>query len=190
MDQQVTTGVEQLRRALASTRAILAEVERDHLALPTPCASWDVAALINHFVGSARWSATVVSSSAPAPDEDFAAGDFVAAYEDSITTVTAAFETEGVLDKTFVLPFGEFSGADLLSLTAREQFVHGWDLARAIGRSHDLEPDLATDLLARARSEISDDLRGPDGTAFFGPAVAPASAAPADRLAAFLGRSI
>jgi hypothetical protein len=52
MDQQAAIGVEQLRQALASTRTVLAEVERDQLSSPTPCASWNVAALINgHRVG-------------------------------------------------------------------------------------------------------------------------------------------
>lgn len=191
MEQQVVIGVEQLRQAFASTRAILEEVRRDQLGLPTPCASWDVAALINHFVGTARWAASTVSAEDGPADWDFAAGDFVAAYDDSIEMVLAAFRVDGVLDGEFVLPFGAYSGARMLSLTVREQFIHGWDLARSIGRPANLLPELATDLLSDARVEITDELRGPDTVAFFGPAVdAGDDACPADRLATFLGRSI
>ncbi len=190
MDQQVIIGVEQLRRALESTRAVLGKVRRDQLGMPTPCASWDVAALINHFVGSARWAANTVSSGDAAADEDFAEGDFLEAYGRSIDMVVTAFGAEEVLAKQFALPIGDFSGAALLGLAAREQFIHGWDLARSIGHTSDLEPDLAADLLARARVEIPDELRGPDGVAFFGPVVDAADdACAADRLAAFLGRS-
>ena len=191
MDQKVIIGVEQLGRALASTRAVLAKVRRDQFGLPTPCVSWDVAALVNHFVGSARWAAATVSSLDVTADEDFAVGDFVAAYDESIDMAVAAFGAEGVLDKQFALPIGDYSGAALLSLATREQFIHGWDLARSIGHPSNLEPELAADLLPLARVEIPDGLRGPDGTAFFGPIVdAGADACPADRLAAFLGRSI
>jgi len=79
----------------------------------------------------------------------------------------------------------------LRDLAAIEQFTHGWDLARAIGYSADLDPELAAGLLSRARLTIIDSFRGPDGEALFGPAVeAPAGAGPADQLAAFLGRRV
>jgi len=108
-----------------------------------------------------------------------------------VETALAAFGSAGVLEKTVSLPFGEFSGADLMGLTARDQFTHGWDLARAIGHDTDLDPELAGELLIQARTEITEAFRGPDGVAFFGPAAdAPASASPADRLAAFLGRTL
>jgi len=182
----------QLSRAFAATRAVLAEVRPDQLNAPTPCASWNVRTLIDHFVGSARWGASAaLGTGGPAAAEDYAAGDFRAAYDDSIELVLAAFGTAGVLERTIELPFGEFSGADLMGLVAREQFTHGWDLARAVGYDVDLDPELARELLGRARIEIVDAYRGPEGVALFGPVVeAPAGASPADRLAAFLGRSV
>lgn len=184
--------IRQLSRAFASTRVVLAKVGPDQLDAATPCASWDVRALINHFVGSARWGASAATGTGyEITDEDYAAGDFLASYDDSIKAALAAFGSAGVLEKTIELPFGEFSGADLMGLVARDQFTHGWDLARAIGHHTDLDPELADELLTRARIEILDAYRGPDGVAIFGPIVeASASACPADRLAAFLGRSI
>jgi uncharacterized protein (TIGR03086 family) len=182
----------QLSRALAATRAVLAEVRPDQLNAPTPCASWNVRTLINHFVGSARWgAAAALGTGGSAAADDYAAGDFRAAYDDSIELVLAAFGTAGVLERTIELPFGEFSGTDLMGLVAREQFTHGWDLARAVGYDVDLDPELARELLGRARIEIVDAYRGPEGAALFGPVVeAPAGASPADQLAAFLGRSV
>jgi uncharacterized protein (TIGR03086 family) len=186
-----------LDQALRSTLAILAKVGPDDLDAPTPCASWDVRALVSHFVGTARWwAATVAGEDAAAGDDvtagaDYAAGDFVAAYEESIRLAVAAFAAEGALDKTVRLPFGEFPGAVLRDLAATEQFTHGWDLARAIGYSADLDPELAASLLGLARPAITDALRGPEGQAMFGPvAEAPAGAGPADQLAAFLGRRV
>jgi len=188
---QVRTRTDALGRAFASTRAVLAEVQPGQLEARTPCASWDVRALINHFVGTARWAAVTISGGVQVADEDYTAGDFVARYDESIQAALAAFGAEGALDAAVTLPFGEFSGAAFMSLAATDQFTHGWDLARAIGHPTDLDPELAGELLTRARTAILEAYRGPDGVAPFGPiAQAPAGASPASRLAAFLGRRV
>jgi uncharacterized protein (TIGR03086 family) len=180
-----------LNQALQSTLAILANVRPRDLDAPTPCASWDVRALVNHFVGTARWWAASITGDAEATEADYATGDFVAAYEESIQIAVAAFAAEGALDRTVRLPFGEFPGSVLRDLAATEQFTHGWDLARAIGQPTDLDPGLAAALLSQARLTITDAYRGPDGQALFGPAAAaPAGAGPAGQLAAFLGRRV
>jgi uncharacterized protein (TIGR03086 family) len=180
-----------LNQALQSSLAILRRVRPGDLDAPTPCASWDVRALVSHFVGTARWWAAVIAGQEGAADADYASGDFVAAYEESIRMAVAAFATEGALDRMVRLPFGEFPGAVLRDLAAMEQFTHGWDLARAIGYSAGLDPALAAGLLSKARLAITDAYRGPDGAALFGPAAeAPAGAGPADQLAAFLGRRV
>jgi uncharacterized protein (TIGR03086 family) len=184
----------ELDRALQSTLAILTKVQPADLDAATPCASWNVRALINHFVGTARWWAGVISGESDITDADqadYAGGDFIAAYEESIRIALAAFEADGVLGRTVRLPFGEFSGAAVQGMAALDQFTHGWDLAHAIGYPTDLDPDLAGQLLGQARMAITDALRGPDGGAPFGPVTqAPAGAGAADQLAAFLGRSV
>jgi uncharacterized protein (TIGR03086 family) len=180
-----------LPRALQGTLAILTSVRPEDLDGPTPCASWDVRALVNHFVGTARWWAATIAGDGGVADADYTAGDFVAAYEESVRIAVAAFGADGALDRTIRLPFGEFPGIVLLSLAAMEQFAHGWDLARAIGQPTDLDPELAAGLLSQARLAISDAYRGPDGQALFGPArEAPAGTGAADQLAAFLGRVV
>jgi uncharacterized protein (TIGR03086 family) len=189
--EQLTTRTAVLDRAFASTRAVLAEVQPGQLEARTPCALWDVRALINHFIGTARWAAASVSGTEQAADEDHAVGDFVARYDESIQAALAAFGAEGALEATLALPIGEFSGAALMNLAASDQFTHGWDLARAIGHPTDLDPELAAELLAWARTATPDALRGPEGQGLFGPIVEPpAGADPAARLAAFLGRPV
>ena len=181
----------ELNQAFQSTLSVLGTVKPDDLGAPTPCASWDVRALINHFTGTARWWAVTIAGEGEAPDADYTAGDFVTAYEESIRIATAAFEADGALEKTVRLPFGDFPGAVVLRMAAMDQFAHGWDLARAIGQHTDLDPGLAAALLGHARLAITDALRGPDGQAPFGPArLAPAGASQADQLAAFLGRTV
>ena len=189
-NEQASTPVEPLDRALASTRAVLVQVQAGQLEAPTPCVSWDVRALIEHFTGSARWAASAIGGQ-EAAGEDRAAVDFIAAYDQAARDALAAFGADGALEKAVTLPWGEFSGVALMWLAVNDQFVHGWDLARAIGHDTDLDPGLAEELLARGQAWITDTYRGPDGAGLFGPAVqAPAGVSPADRLAAFLGRSV
>ena len=155
---------------------------------------------MEHFIGSAGWAATAIggpeaadpeAADQEAADQGFAVGDFVAAYDQGIKGALAAFGTEGALEKAVTLPWGEFSGAALMWLAVNDQFVHGWDLARAIGHDTDLDSGLADELLVRGQAWITDAYRGPDGTGLFGPSVkAPTRASSADRLAAFLGRAM
>jgi uncharacterized protein (TIGR03086 family) len=179
-----------LTQAMQSTLEILTKVRPDDLAAPTPCASWDVRTLVNHFIGTARWWAAVMTGQDAPPDADYAAGDFVGAYQESIRVAVAAFAAQDALDKTVRLPFGEFTGTVVRDMAATDQFTHGWDLARAIGYPADLDSVLADRLLAQARRTVADSFRGPDGQAPFGPVVqAPGEVGSADQLAAFLGRT-
>jgi len=109
-----------LNQALQSTLAILRRVRPGDLDAPTPCASWEVRALVSHFVGTARWWAAAIAGQEGAADADYASGDFVAAYEESIRMAVAAFAAEGALDRMVRLPFGEFPGAVLRDLAAME----------------------------------------------------------------------
>jgi uncharacterized protein (TIGR03086 family) len=180
----------ELDRAFQSTLAVLAKVQPDQLDRRTPCASWDVRALISHFITTTRWWAATVSGDGEPGATDFTAERYVAAYEESIAIAVGTFSAEGALDRTVRLPFGEFTGAALLGMAATEQFTHGWDLARATGQPEDLDPELAVVLLDGSRQAITDAFRGPDGQAFFGPArEAPPGTPAAGQLAAFLGRT-
>jgi uncharacterized protein (TIGR03086 family) len=183
-----------LGSALTSTLSILRKVERADLDKPTPCASWDVRALINHFISSARWWAAMVSVEdmpAAPEDVDYVADDFVAAYEESIRISLEAFGADGVAERIVTVPFGDFPGAVLEKFATTEQFTHGWDLARALGQDSDLVPDLAVALIAQAEVSVDSSMRGPDTVTPFGPIrQAPDGSSSADRLAAFLGREV
>ena len=180
-----------LDRACQSNLGVLEKVKPLDLDAPTPCASWDVRELVNHFIGTARWWAAMMTGADEPAEENYAAGDLMAAYKASIGVATAAFEADGAMEKTVTLPFGVFPGTVVLGMAALDQFTHGWDLARALGLPTDLDPVLAGELLNQARQTLPDAFRGPDGQAPFGPALeAPAGAGQADQLAAFLGRRV
>lgn len=182
-----------LEQAIQSTRAVLTGVTPEQLDAPTPCESWKVSDLINHIVGGQFFFASSVSGQAAdgAEPPDFSAGDFVATFDQGAAADLAAFAEEGAMERIVHLPFGDMPGSAFFGLAATDTFTHGWDLARATGQASDLAPDLAAALLAGARASISDNFRGADSAAPFGPQQqAPAGASNADQLAAFLGRSV
>jgi uncharacterized protein (TIGR03086 family) len=81
-------------------------------------------------------------------------------------------------------------GATVLRLCALDTFVHGWDLARALDRPTDLDPQLADDLREHAAPRLPQSFRSTDDDALYRPpTTAPAGATAADRLAADLGRA-
>jgi uncharacterized protein (TIGR03086 family) len=178
--------------AIASTRTILASVKPNQLSGATPCASWKMSDLINHVVGAQHFFASAMEGVAPAAGEhDFASGDYMAAFDTGTSRALAAFRAEGAMGKIVHLPFGDMPGAAFVGIAATDTFTHGWDMAKSMGESTDLAPELAAGLLAGARGAISDGFRGADGVAPFGAEQkAPAGATNADQLAAFLGRQV
>jgi len=185
-------SVEVLQKAFASTARVLPGVPAGQMEEPTPCASWRVRDLVNHIVGGPFYfAATVETGAAPARAEtpDFAAADFAATFDEGAERAIAAFSAPGAMDKYLELPFGKIPGSIFVFVASIDSFTHGWDLARATGQSTDLDPALAAQLLGAAQAALTDDLRGPDGRAPFGPAVeVTGPASPADELAAFMGR--
>lgn len=184
-------STQNLETAVASTRGVLASVSAGQLDDATPCAAWKVRDLINHVVGGQFFFAgTVTGDAAPGEAPDFASGDFVAAFADGSARCVAAFQNPGVLEASYDLPFGKLTGAQFINIVTSDTFTHGWDLARATGQGTDLEPALAAELLAHARTAVPDEIRNEQGDPFGPTKEASAGASNADQLAAFLGRNV
>lgn len=184
-----------LAASFATARGVLANVDPGDLGGATPCASWDLRRVVNHLIGGAHWFAISTDAGASpevddTEDTDYASGDIVAEYDSATAEALRAFGADGALERMITLPFGTFPGAAFMGLATLDHFAHAWDVAKATGQSTDLAPEMAEELLGAARSMIGDQFRGPDGVAPFGPEVeADGAACPADRLAAFLGRT-
>jgi uncharacterized protein (TIGR03086 family) len=191
--KEAGVSTESLERAQAVTREVLANVTVDQLDMRTPCESWNVRDVVNHLVGANNWFAGTMTEGESAPEDknDYASGDYLSAYDSACKASVAAFDAPGALEKTVRLPFGELPAAMYLGLATNDVFAHGWDLAKATGQPTDLDPDVAVPLLAAMEAGLPDALRGPDGVAPFGPKrSAPPGAPAADKLAAFLGRTV
>lgn len=179
-----------LQQAIASTRSVLTNVSADQMGNDTPCASWDVAGLINHIVGGMHFFAAGIKGEPPAEAPDFASGDFIASFDAASTEIVGLFGAEGALEKMYTLPFGEMPGSAFMGLAMTDTFQHGWDLAKATGQSTDLNSDLADALLDASRQSIQENFRGPEGAPFGSEQQCPDGASTADQLAAFLGRAV
>lgn len=179
-----------LEQAISTSRGVLAAVSSDQLTQSTPCASWDVAALINHMVGAQYFFTSAVTGEAPGEAPDFAAGDYLAAFDEATAKCVGAFQADGVMGQTLKTPLGEFPAPAFMGLAITDTLTHAWDLAKATGQGTDLAPELAAGVLAQAKASIPDTYRGPEGAPFGSQKEAPEGATNADQLAAFLGREV
>src|SRR3954454_9241369 len=182
---------EPLEQAIDTTRGVLANLSTEQLEDATPCAQWKVSDLVNHIVGGQYFFAAAASGASPSGEQtDYAAGDFVAAYDEGAQQSLAAFRVDGVMDRMLTLPWGQMPGAAFMGLAATDTLTHGWDLAKATGQDTDLAPELASQLLAGSREAINPAFRSEDGAVFGMEQTAPVGASNADQLAAFLGRRV
>ena len=183
------------REALAMTQAwvagLLAGVGPEQLALPTPCAEFDVAALVAHLYGVADRIEVMgqgrPAASAPAV-ADALPDDLAAGYRARAERSQAAWTDDAALTRVVLAPFGPLPGHQVVGVYVSEQLAHGWDLAVATGQPAEAPAELVA-LGERSIRVVLDPIpRG--GPVPFGPAVEPApGAGPTARLAAYLGRS-
>ncbi len=175
-------------RSNAAARRLMAQVAPEDLAKSTPCAEWDVRALINHLVLLSRSAAaSITGGEQPDWSTDQLGDDPGQAFEAALEAAESAFRQPGVLDRTLVMPWGEWTGRELASMGAMDSVIHTWDLARATGHPAGLDADLCETVLALGQQMMTPEFRTPEMG--FGPELPVPAAAPAcDRLAGFFGR--
>src|SRR5687767_4336634 len=96
---------------------------------PTPCADWDVRALVNHIVYEQRWSVPLFAGATIADVGDQFEGDLlgsdpVNAYADAMKAALEAATETG----TVHLSFGDTPAVEYLRQLLADHLVHGWDL--------------------------------------------------------------
>jgi uncharacterized protein (TIGR03086 family) len=164
--------------ALDQVTGLIAGTSPDQLSRPTPCAGWDVRALLNHVLGGMERFAAMAAGqsvdwSAEIPDD--LGPDLAARFRAGRTALEAAYR-EHPENIERVRP------THLI-----ETAVHGWDLAKATDQVGDLDPGVAEAALTAATERLTPEVR--KRTTAFGQEVPiRASAPPYERLAAFLGR--
>jgi len=183
--------VETLERSARIPSESIRGLSSEDLSRPTPCADWDVRALLSHLVmGNVMSAARLSHGELPDPNSDFLGDDPSAAYEASVRDMVTAFRREGVLDETFQHRFlGNRTGQELLRIRVMDSIAHGWDLAAALDHPRDREPELYQQVLEYARPMVAS-LGSSGNEHFAAPQEAPDGASPADQYAALLGRRV
>jgi uncharacterized protein (TIGR03086 family) len=180
-----------LERAVGYTRTSLQLVPHADLHAPTPCAQWDLLALLRHMNDS-------LAAFTDAADIGYV--DLVPVAADDVGPEVARTILERLRGRACALlaawsrhpPTGDVAVADrllrsdlLAAAGALEIAVHGWDVARACGADRPLPTALALELLPAVPLLVGD-LDRP--RRFAERLVVPAYAPPGTRLLAALGR--
>ena len=190
----MTDPLAPLAAALDGTGQLVRAVTAEQWQLPTPCSDWTVRQLLDHLVGGNRLCTRVLSGEPLPPVEqlgrrghlDQLGDDPVSAHDTSAGELLQALRAPGVLERTHTLPVGTLPGPAVVHVRTVETLVHGWDLARAIGREAPFPDELVEPELVFSGQLLA---RLPEGRHPFAPSRPAADDAPAiDRLAALLGR--
>ncbi|MGY1807034.1 TIGR03086 family metal-binding protein [Blastococcus sp. SYSU D00669] len=178
-------GVRELfSRALATAQRVVEGVAPDQLRRVTPCAGWDVEALIRHLVATVQKAGRVAGSRRRSrPGAEWAA-QFAAAAR----AAEEAWADDEVAEGDLEVAWGLLPAPAVLSGLVLELVVHAHDLAVATGRVWVLDDGLAVPALRIAERLVPATLRG-RGAAFAAPVPVPVGADDWTRLAAFLGRT-
>jgi uncharacterized protein (TIGR03086 family) len=181
----LTGGVGLLERAIGYTLGNLHLVTAAALSRSTPCAKWDLHALLRHMNDSLAALHEAVDSGHVAlePAVGDPANDLVADLRDRACRLLGAW-TRG--DRQVVSIAGRsLTSVIVSSAGAVEIAVHGWDVAQACGEDRPIPARLAEELLHLSLLFVTPR----DRPGRFGPPVAPRSpAGPGEQLVAFLGR--
>lgn len=179
-------------QAQRMTHDLVRGVNKRQLADPTPCADWDVRTLISHLCQINRqYAAMGNGEQMPDPGTDWIGkeSDHVAAHRSAQMAAREVFTRPGMLERMLDSPWGPIPGSVLVQHCVNELIAHGWDLARATGRSTDILPDIAAESERIWRAWFDGDV-GRNDQMFEPENEPPPGASNADKMAAYLGRRV
>lgn len=140
--------VARFQRAVNAVDASLHALSPDQWTRPTPCAEWDVRALVQHVVNELAWVTPLVAGRTIAEvgdslDGDLLGSDPLGAFHHHSRAAHAALEEPGALARTVQLSYGEETASGYAEQVTGDVLIHAWDLARAA----DLDDELPADLV-------------------------------------------
>ena len=177
-----------LESAIAYARFSLRAVTPAALHRPTPCAQWDVAALLRHVTDSvaalqeAADTGTVSLAPRREPPSEVPLVDDVRGRTCRLLGAWSANDGADLV----VVAGSPLTAAVLVATGAVEIAVHGWDLAQACEHEHPIPESLAAELLAHGRLLVHPEDRP---RRFARPVPVPDDASAEARLVAWLGRA-
>jgi uncharacterized protein (TIGR03086 family) len=183
-------GPSLLKAATSYCLAILPEVlTEEALQRGTPCAEWDVEALLRHTVDSAVSLTQLASAGGlvlAGNDGDAPRGvSLLPRLSEQLRALAATWDSLSGVDT--LLPLGDqlIWASTAAAAGAVEIAVHGWDLAQACRLDRPIPAPLAKDLLDLATRVVCGPVRHRE---FAHPLSVTGAAGASDQLLAFLGR--
>ena len=157
---------------------------------PTPCAEWDVRALVNHLVTEQLWvplllDGATIEDVGDRFDGDQLGDDPVAAWKRAAAAAREAFAAPGALHRVVELSYGRRPVDGYCQEMTLDLAVHAWDLARGIGADEHLDEELVGAVLRFVQPQ-AEQLAGTG--LFAAPVEVSADADVQTRLLALLGR--
>jgi uncharacterized protein (TIGR03086 family) len=187
------------RRSVTGIRPVVDRVTPADLGRPTPCAGWDLRALLEHMTGQDQGFAAAVrathaagevdvSAFAPRPLGASPAATLTAGLDEVVAAFAAGAESPVLLPEFDArLPLRTVAGMHLV-----DTLVHGWDVAAALGVQADyaakLDPEVVAAALAMSEQIPDDVSREAPGAPFGHALAATADADPWTRTLTLLGR--
>jgi uncharacterized protein (TIGR03086 family) len=141
------------RRTVETWTDRVLTVGPEQWAAATPCAEWDVRALVNHVVGEDLWTEPLMGGATIEDVGDRLDGDLLGqdpretaldAAERATRAVTEALPTRGKVH----LSYGDEDMEEYVGQLAADHLIHAWDLAVATGGDAELDQDLVVDVAA------------------------------------------
>ena len=184
-----------LRPATDRTAAVIAALSDDHLALPTPCPEYSVGDLLDHVEGLALAFTDAATKTPPEGEPQGAVGDagrlapgWQQRTPDRLAELARAWAEPSAWDGATQAGGVEMPGEIAGLVALNEVIAHGWDLAKATGRSFDADEAEVEVCIATMGPQPGEERDAGSDVAFGPPVATDDDAAPVDRLAAVLGR--
>lgn len=193
--QQMPNIVELYEGTTQHVYSILSGIKQDQAKSPTPCAEWDVRALIDHLVGGAEIASGCLSGTPPdipfgsstsSYTEERDLAKLAQIYKELIAKALLVAKSPGALDGRVTTPIDEMPGSMFLGGCCMDNIIHCWDLAKATGQNTRMDPQAV---------EMSYQMFVPDAmdqgrvAGFIGPLIEiPEESSLQDKLIAYSGR--
>jgi len=124
--------------ATATFADVLAHVDDGRLHAPTPCAEWDVAALVEHVTMGSEMAVAMLDGASREEtlafrDRAFGGDDPVSACRAALGAQAARLRAVTDWDAVVHHPVGDVPASQLLEFRTGDLTLHAWDLATALG---------------------------------------------------------
>jgi uncharacterized protein (TIGR03086 family) len=177
---------ELLERAIGYSLGAVRVVSADVLAARTPCADWDLGALLHHVNDSLELLHRCIGAGLDGPAGSvWSAADPVGVFRARATRLIGACGSHRPTHHAVRVGRYPLAIGPIAATGALEVAVHGWDISRATDETRPIPSELADDLLWLCPPLVVDAGRH---RLFAPPVPLPPTASASDRLVAFLGR--